>query len=78
MESAAVRRQSLPAAVLGLPGLLSASRAVGVPELAMMGDYSPSKRGWVMDAAQAGIGNAWRVSFFGTLVPYGARSTARL
>jgi hypothetical protein len=40
MESASARRQSLRAAMWTLPALLSASRAVAVARLAMMGDCS--------------------------------------
>ncbi len=55
MESADARRQSLRVAV-GTPELLSALRAMGVPELAMMGDHSPSKRGWDMSVLRRAWG----------------------
>jgi hypothetical protein len=47
MESASPKRQSIQAAGVQLPAELSASSGVGASRVAMMGDQSPCKGGWV-------------------------------
>jgi hypothetical protein len=44
MESALARRQSMQAAMRTLPAYLSASGAVGVTRVAIMGDCAPKQR----------------------------------